>query len=196
MENLIEFQVYDKAKFDDIADMDRLIFLGGYQAEPAEQQVSGKNSTKKSKKVSNFGFVFSTKRLLTNFVAALSLHVDTGVCTGFDRNFSLCKKGWVLGNFGSVSTSYCLEDRQYGSTYNLFGVCLMKSETIDGFQNFCLVFGRALNLFFNALLVIRSFSIDHSDAISKGVLSFSPRAQLLSCWPHLRRKCQEKKIVK
>ena len=69
----------------------------------------------------------------------------------------------------------------------------MKSETIDGFHNFCLIFGRALNLFFNASLVICSFSIDHSDAISKGVLSFSPRAQLLSCWPHLRRKCREKK---
>ena len=59
VENLLEFQVDDKAKFYEIADMDRLIFLGAYQADPVEQQVSGKNSTKKSKKVSNFGFVFS-----------------------------------------------------------------------------------------------------------------------------------------
>ena len=88
VENLIEFQVDNKAKFDDIADMDWLIFLGGYQAELAEQQVSGKNSTKKSKKVSNFGFVFSTKRLLTDCVTALSLHADTGVCTGFELLFT------------------------------------------------------------------------------------------------------------
>ena len=70
-----------------------------------------------------------------------------GICTGFNVTFNFCKKGWVLGNFGIISTRYQVKDRKYGATYNLFGVCLMKSETIHGFYQFCTIYGHSLNCF-------------------------------------------------
>ena len=146
-----EFYVEDKSKFEAITDLDGIIFLSGYQGDPDSQE-QGENGGTKSKN-SYFGFVFTSKHLLTDCFTALVEHADTGgICTGFDGTFNLCKKGWVLGNFGSILTRYRIKDRKYGATYNLFGVCLMKSETIDGFCQFCTIYGRALNCHLDLLI--------------------------------------------
>ena len=90
----------DKSKFKTITDLDGLIFPGGYQKEPDSQE-QGKNSGSKSKN-SHFGFVFTSKPILTDCCTALVEHAGTGgICTGFNGTFNLCKKCWVLVNVGS-----------------------------------------------------------------------------------------------
>ena len=51
---------------------------------------------------------FTSKCLLTNFCTALVEHTDTdGKCTWFDGTLNLCKKGWILGNFGGLHHLFC-----------------------------------------------------------------------------------------
>ena len=69
----------DKSKFKAVTNLDWLIFLGGYQGE-LDIQAQGKNSGTKRKN-SNFGFIFTSKYLITNCCTVLLKHAETGVYT-------------------------------------------------------------------------------------------------------------------
>ena len=193
-EQLHDRRIESKLEFDNMTNVESLIYLGGYNGmlEPEELEQDKENVTQGSG--NNFGFVFTNKKLLNSARDAVVEHGDEGISTGWDGTWNLCHNGWVLANFGSVSTRYCTEDRKYGQTFNLFGYCLAKSESIMGFREFCRLFVKTFNCFFHPLTMkLRFFSCDHSNAIAKGLFANFSSAKLLSCWPHVIQNVRKKR---
>ena len=181
-EVMLPHLVNDKETFESITDLDKLIYLGGYNYE-VEEETNSKY---------DFGFVLTTKRLLLNAYKAL-LANPGGLNAAFDGTFQICHNNWVLGNNGFLSSKYRTKDRKYGQTYNLSTICLMRNETIRGFYEWCKIFGEAFYKFFELTLLMNTFGADHSTPIFSGVMNYFAGALGLSCWPHLIRKQKENK---
>ena len=79
---MLPFMIHDRETFDNITDLDRLIYLGGYN----ELLCEDGNVIKY-----NFSFVLTTKRLLIDVHKKMCANLE-GLNTAFDGTFNLCVK--------------------------------------------------------------------------------------------------------
>ena len=128
-DSMQKFMVLDQNTFGEIMNVDQIIYLGG-------QFDVNKKGQRKAKKV-NFGFVFSTKRLLIDIFKTLQAN-HNGVNGAFDGTHQLCKNKLVFSKLWYHLFSV-QNDRMYRKFFDLHSVCLMQSETIFGFCKYTLI---------------------------------------------------------
>ena len=84
-----------------------MIYLGGYNSlEETENCEKFNKEFFSPSKSSNFGFVFTTKKLLKYTKGAVVEYGEDRLSTGWDSTWNLCHNRWFLANFRSMSTKY------------------------------------------------------------------------------------------
>ena len=145
-EVLFDQIIETKQEFDELNDVNFPIYLGGYSGDLDDSEQDKENIAPNSKK--NYGFCFSTKKIMLSCPDVIVEHGDHGIATGWDGTWNLCHNSWVLANVGTVNTRYRKTDRHYGQTFNLHAFCLAKSETILGFRKALQYICREIQLLF------------------------------------------------
>ena len=132
------------------------------------------------------GVIFTSKRRLDQCYRTILAHPE-GISGAIDGTFGFHSKRWVFLNTGATSTHLDTKRNVYTQSYNLFLLCLTKSETIHSSSKVLGTLKEAMRTFFDVELRYKYMSMDHSPALKGGLMLVYPDTQILTCWPHLLR---------